>query len=226
MSNDLEKYRSNVIKQEKLSIIGELASRLAHDIRNPLTVIKVTMDIIKTKNKNLTADEIKKFDRIDVAMYRITHQIDNVLDFVKGQPLKLTIQPLDKIIDSVMEDLPKHEDVIIDTSFTNVEIECDFEVLKIVLINLIINALQAIEKEGNITIKLVIKDDQVIIEIKDSGPGIPEEKLEEIFEPLFTTKQKGTGLGLASCRSIIHQHGGEISARNNPTRFIITLPTA
>jgi signal transduction histidine kinase len=224
MSNDLEEYRTKLVKQEKLSTIGELSSRLAHDIRNPLTVIKVTMDIIKTKNKNLTVDEIKKFERIDAAMYRITHQIDNVLDFVKGKPLKLTTQSVEKILVSAIQDLPKHENVIIDTTSTDTEIECDFEAIKIVLINLIVNAIQAIEKEGKITIKSEMKDNQVIIEVKDSGPGIPEEKLEEIFEPLFTTKQEGTGLGLASCKSIINQHGGKISAKNNPTRFIIELP--
>lgn len=224
MSKDLEEYKSKIIKQEKLSTIGELASRLAHDIRNPLTIIKVTIDIIKAKNKNLTADEIKKFEKINDAMYRITHQIDNVLDFIKGKPLKFTTQSLQKILDSTIQDLPKYEKIKIETESTDTEIECDFEAMKIVLINLIVNAMYAIEDEGNITIRSEIKDDQVVIEIEDSGPGISDDKLEKIFEPLFTTKQEGTGLGLASCKSIIKQHGGKISVKNNPTRFIIELP--
>ena len=224
MSEDLEKYREKMINQEKMSIIGELSSRFAHDIRNPLTVIKVTMDIMRTKNKNLTEDEIKKFERIDDAMYRITHQIDNVLDFVKGKPLKLTRQSIRKILDSVMDDLPKNKNITLDKTSADTEIECDFETMKIVLINLIINAMQAIENEGKITIKSETKDDQAIIEVSDSGPGIPEEKIGKIFEPIFTTKQEGTGLGLASCKSIIEQHGGKISVKNNPTRFIIKIP--
>ena len=224
MSKDLEEYKSKIIKQEKLSTIGELASRLAHDIRNPLTVIKVTIDIIKAKNKNLTAEDIEKFERVNDAMYRITHQIDNVLDFIKGKPLKFTTQSLQKILDSTIQDLPKYEKIKIETVSTDTEIECDFEAMKIVLINLIVNAMYAIEDEGKITIRSEIKDDQVAIEIEDSGPGISDDKLEKIFEPLFTTKQEGTGLGLASCKSIIKQHGGKISVKNNPTRFIIELP--
>lgn len=224
MSKDLENYKSKIIKQEKLSTIGELASRLAHDIRNPLTVIKVTIDIIKAKNKNLTEEDIEKFERINDAMYRITHQIDNVLDFIKGKPLKFTTQSLQKILDSTIQDLPKNEKIKIETESTDIEIECDFEAMKIVLINLIVNARYAIEEEGKITVRSEIKDNQVVIEIEDSGSGISDDKLEKIFEPLFTTKQEGTGLGLASCKSIINQHGGKISVKNNPTRFIIELP--
>jgi len=224
MSNELEKYKSKIIKQEKLSTIGELASRLAHDIRNPLTVIKATLDIIKIKNKNLTVDDIEKFERIDKAMSRITYQIDNVLDFIKGKPLKYTTQSLQKILDSTKQDILKYEKFKIDTISTDTEIECDFEAMKIVLINLIINAMYAIEDDGKITIRSEIRGNQVIIEIEDSGPGIPENQLKKIFEPLFTTKQEGTGLGLASCESIIKQHGGKITVKNNPTRFIIELP--
>ena len=224
MSKDLEKYRMKIIKQEKLSTIGELSSRLAHDIRNPLTVIKVTLDIIKTKNKNLTADEIEKFERVDNAMYRITHQIDNVLDFVKGKPLKFKKYPIKDIIDSVIADLPKSNKISIEVVSEESEIECDFEAMKVILINLTINAIQAIKDKGVIKISSKIRGDKVHIEIEDSGPGIPEETLEKIFEPLYTTKEEGTGLGLVSCKSLVDQHHGKISVKNNPTRFIIELP--
>ena len=224
MSKDLEKYKSKIRKQEKLSTIGELASRLAHDIRNPLTVIKVTLDIIKSKNKNLTAEEIKKFDKVDEAMYRITHQIDNVLDFIKGKPMEFVKHPIKKILDSVIVDLPKSDKISVEILSEDLEIECDFEAIKVVLINLVINAIQAIDDEGKIKITSKLKDDKVIIQIEDSGPGISEEILEKIFEPLYTTKQEGTGLGLASCKSIIEQHHGKISVKNNPTQFTIELP--
>ncbi|MCV0401072.1 MAG: HAMP domain-containing histidine kinase [Nitrosopumilus sp.] len=221
MSKDLGNYKSKILKQEKLSSIGELASRLAHDIRNPLTVIKVSLDIMKAK-RDLSEEELKKFQRVDDAMYRITHQIDNVLDFVKGKPLKLTNQPLKKIIDSVIRDIPEAEKV----KFVNVdnEIKCDFELMKVVLINLLINAIQATDENGKIKITSESRDNSIMIQVEDNGPGIPEDKLGKIFEPLFTTKQEGTGLGLASCKSIIEQHGGKISVKNNPTRFIIELP--
>ena len=220
MSKDLENYKSKMIKQEKLSSIGELASRLAHDIRNPLTVIKVSLDIMKLK-ENLTEEELKKFERVDEAMYRITHQIDNVLDFVKGRPLKISKHSLQDILKSVLLDLSESKRIEIPNE--DVEIKCDFELMKVVLINLIVNAIHA-DHDGKIKITSENINDKIIIQVQDNGPGIPEDKLEKIFEPLFTTKQEGTGLGLASCKSIIEQHGGKISVKNNPTRFIIEIP--
>jgi two-component system sensor histidine kinase HydH len=97
--------------------------------------------------------------------------------------------------------------------------------MKIVLINLLVNAIQAIGVDGKITIRAFDHPDKKIIWVEDTGPGIPEEYLTKIFEPLFTTKQQGTGLGLSSCLNIINQHGGTITAKNNPTTFIITIPT-
>ncbi|QLH04081.1 hypothetical protein C5F49_01170 [Nitrosopumilus oxyclinae] len=224
MSEELEKYKSKIIMQEKLSSIGELASRLAHDIKNPLTVIKVSLDLIKSTNKNLSTEDIEKFERIEDAMYRITHQIDNVLDFIKGKPMEFVNHKIKEILDSVINDLPKSNKISMEIVSEDSEIECDFEAMKVVLINLVINSMHAIEDEGKIKINSKVRGDKVIIQIEDSGPGIPKEKLEKIFEPLYTTKQEGTGLGLASCKSIIEQHNGKISVKNNPTRFIIELP--
>jgi signal transduction histidine kinase len=220
MSKDLKDYESRILKQEKLSSIGELASRLAHDIRNPLTIIKVSLDIMKAKD-NLTEEELKKFQRVDEAMYRITHQIDNVLDFVKGRPLKISKHSLQDILKSVILDLTESKKVQITNE--DMEINCDFELMKVVLINLVVNAMQATGNEGKIKITSEKTDDKIIIQVEDNGPGIPQDKLVKIFEPLYTTKQEGTGLGLASCKSIIEQHGGKISVNNNPTRFIIKL---
>jgi len=90
--------------------------------------------------------------------------------------------------------------------------------------NLVKNASQAIEGNGKISIRIIDKKDNVFIEIEDSGSGIPESVLPKIFEPLFTTKQSGTGLGLASCNSIVERHGGALTVRNNPTVFTIRLP--
>jgi len=86
------------------------------------------------------------------------------------------------------------------------------------------NASQAVDGKGEISIRIKDQENDVIIEVEDSGPGIPENVLPKIFEPLFTTKQTGTGLGLPSCKSIIDRHGGTISVRNNPTIFSIQIP--
>ena len=225
MSTELENYKSKIIMQEKLSSIGELSSRLAHDIKNPLTVIKVSLDVIKAKNPNLSPEDLEKFERINAAMYRITHQIDNVLDFIKGKPMKFVKYPIKDILESVLADLPQSDKITVEIISEDAEIECDFEAMKVILINLVVNAMQAIEGLGEIKITSKIRGDTVTIEVENNGPEIPEDKLEKIFEPLYTTKEEGTGLGLASCKSLVEQHHGTIVAKNNPTRFIIELPS-
>ena len=215
---------NKTIEQEKFASIGNLSSRMAHDIRNPLTVIKTTLDILKTKNKNLSSDDLEKLKKLDDQIYRISHQVDNVLDYIKGQPLILKINSLKEILDSSIHDLPEHPGIEIESTVNNTKIYCDYEAMKVVFINLFYNAIQSLGTEGKIKISSEITGDKIIIKIEDSGFGIPTDKLDKIFEPLYTTKQEGTGLGLASCKSIIEQHHGIISVKNNPTTFTITLP--
>ena len=212
------------VKDERFIAIGELASRLSHDIRNPLTVIKGTLDVLKVKNNSLSDDDLEKLNRIDSSVYRISHQIENVLDFIRGKPLTLSTYSFQKILDSAIHDIVKNNKIKIETKNCNVDLECDYESIKVVMINLMFNAIQAMGDKGTIQIETQTKGDQIVIDIQDDGPGIPEDMVEKIFEPLFTTKQEGTGLGLASCKSIIELHGGKISVQTNPTIFTITLP--
>ena len=96
--------------------------------------------------------------------------------------------------------------------------------MEAVFANLITNSIQAINEEGNITIQASSNDDDIIIKIVDSGPGMTESVISKIFDPLFTTKSHGTGLGLSICKTIVEQHGGKISVKSNPTTFTITIP--
>ena len=107
---------------------------------------------------------------------------------------------------------------------SDVTIECDSEKLEMVFVNLILNAVQAIDSDdGTITIRLTDKRTNLKLEFENSGPLIPDDKLSEIFKPLFTTKLKGTGLGLTSCKNIIEQHKGMINVTSNPVIFTISL---
>jgi signal transduction histidine kinase len=103
-------------------------------------------------------------------------------------------------------------------------IKCDAEKIEVAIANLLTNSIQAMDGEGTINIRVNDYDKFYIIEIEDSGPGIPEEILSKIFDPLFTTKPKGTGLGLATVKNIVEQHGGSIYVKNKPTIFTISLP--
>ena len=221
-TSKLEKVSEELIKAERLSAIGELSSRLAHDIRNPLAIIQISYDILKN-SKNLSENDRKKFLRVDLATQRIVHQIDDVLDFIKNRPLNLKINSFLDILNSALTDMGIPENVTLEKPSNDFMVLSDYESMKIVFINLIMNAIQAIEKTGTIKIRFQENPSQYIIEVEDSGNGIPDDYLEKIFDPVFTTKQEGTGLGLTSCKSIIENHGGTIYAKNRPTTFTIIL---
>jgi signal transduction histidine kinase len=220
----LNQMVENIIKSERLSAIGEIAARLAHDIRNPLSIIKANAELLQKYPQSQPEKLGQRINAIFRAMNRIEHQIDNVLDFVRIKPLNLSKRSVLELLSLAIKTTPVPENIQVILPKNDLEIECDEKQLVVVFSNLIMNSTQAIEGNGTITINLNDKKDHIIIEIIDTGHGIKQEDLTKIFEPLFTTKQTGTGLGLVTCRNIIQQHHGTISVKNNPTTFTIDLP--
>ena len=218
--NELKK---ELQKKDRLSVIGELSSRLSHDIRNPLSIISITLENLKL---TYPVDDVQKkqFDKVQRAVFRITHQIDDVLDFVRKQPLTLNKTKISDVISDALDSVFLPDTLTLKLPKNDVELVCDAKKLSVVLINLVFNGIQAINGRGIIEIRLEENADNVVLEVKDSGKGISKENLDKIFDPLFTTKQTGTGLGLASVKSIIDAHGGTISVTSSPTIFRIELP--
>ncbi len=214
-------------KIKRLSAIGELSARIAHDLRNPLGVIKNTIEIMKIKNPAMDEKSKNDLSRLNRAVTRMTHQIDEVLDYVTPKPLNLSSNSLISIIHLALERMIKPDTVKINLPKNDLIIPCDAEKLEIVFANLITNAIQAMDNKGEISIRIIDNQNQVLIEVEDSGPGISSEIISKIFDPLFTTKQTGTGLGLVSCKSVIEHHGGTIDVKSElvkGTIFIIKLP--
>ena len=223
MCNKLMKNEKQMLTNERLIAIGDLSARLAHDMRNPLSVLKTSLENIKLVygEKN---DSAPSFMRMDNAIERMAHQLEEVMDFVREKPVMLKNNNLFDVLDSSINVLNVPESIKIIRPKDNLIIYCDHEQMSTVFSNIILNGIQAMDEKGTIDISSSYSDDSLIIIFTDSGPSIPEEVIPKIFEPLFTTKQKGTGLGLASCRTIIEHHGGSIRVNNNPTSFKITLP--
>ena len=216
---------NKLIQAERLSAIGEISARLAHDLRNPLTVIKGTVEIIKARNKKIDTEfSSKQIEMMERAVSRMSNQIDEVLDFVKIQTLHATKNSLFETIGLSVTKIKKSADFSINVEGNNVQFVYDADKLEVVFDNVITNAVEAINEKGQIDIRVNDNSNEIVIEIEDSGTGVPDELLTKIFEPLFTTKQRGTGLGLASCKRIIEQHGGSIHVKSKPSMFIIKLP--
>jgi two-component system sensor histidine kinase HydH len=224
LAMEVEEKTRDLIKTEKMASVGQLSSRLVHDLRNPLSVVKSTVELLKLGNKNMDEKTTQKFQRIETALKKISYQIEDVLDFVRQSELHLKRQSVSDIINSTISGLELPKDVKIKLNLQNVVVNCDSRKLEAVFSNIITNASQAMNGKGEIKIKVVEDEDDALIKFEDSGPGMTKSVMEKIFEPLFTTKDTGTGLGLSICKSIVEQHGGEIEVSSPPTVFTIRLP--
>ena len=221
MTHKLESVQDKLLKSEKLSVVGVLAGRMAHDIRNPLAIIMASLEILKLKYPEI---EDTKFNKINNAVNRITHQIEDVLDFVKTSPLVIEKTSLLDLLTQILDSQDLHDDVNVVLPQNDVIARCDSQKMRIVFLNLLLNAIDAVGKRGEIKIIFHDYKELVKIEFEDSGSDLESKDLELLFEPLFTTKQKGTGLGLSSVVNIIKEHGGTISVTLLPTVFTIILP--
>lgn len=212
-------------KKEKLAIIGQLASNVAHDMRNPLGTIRSSVQRIQKQNnlQNPVIDD--ELSRIRRSIKRMSHQVEGVLNYVRTTPINTTKSSVKEMIDYALElvEIPTNIKIILPEN--DAEIECDPEKLEMAFANLILNAIQSIgDEQGTITINLDTQTNFIKISFENSGPPIPENDILEIFKPLFTTKLQGTGLGLSGCKNIVEQHKGTITVTSNPVRFTIKIP--
>ncbi len=209
-------------KNEKLTTIGLMASRLAHDIRNPLSIIKNASELMNHEHTDSKSQA--RFEMMNRAISRITYLIDEVMDFVQSKPLNLADNNVISIINKTVSLLRVPDGISINVKPSNVKIRCDSRQLEVVFNNIISNAIEALRNKGTITIQVEETfGNMVHISIEDSGKGVESSMTDKIFEPLFTTKTSGTGLGLVTCKNIIERHGGKITVSNNPSMFTIIL---
>ena len=217
--------RAKSIENEKLQVIGQLASNIAHDIRNPLGIIRSSITRIEKQNENQNITINQETERIKRSVARMNHQIEGVLNYVRTTPLNLSKNSLNELIKAGTNSLNIPKNIHLDIPKKDITIQCDSDKFKVVIENLLLNAIQSIDsQDGKIIIKASENEREITISFENSGPNIPEESISKIFMPLFTSKLKGTGLGLSSCYNIISQHEGTIAVTNNPVTFTIKIP--
>jgi signal transduction histidine kinase len=216
----------------KLATVGEMSARLAHEIRNPLTGIKNAIEIIV---KEMPDDQNKPvLEEIQRQVLRLNNAVSNMLRFSRNSDLKLEACDLNEIIEALVffvknQTQNKKIEFILDLQSDLPRFNFDREQIENVLLNLGINSIQAIKEQGTIIIKTEFETHNNVIKItvEDNGCGIPDNIINRIFEPFYTTRTEGTGLGLAIAKEIIEKHNGKIwmeSQKEKGTRFYISLP--
>lgn len=218
---------------KKFSSTGRIARLLAHEVKNPLTTILLSADQLHMELPESVLSE--SGDLIDVIRRncdRINHLVTQLLDSTRFTELDPKIHSINTLLDDALEQVKDRIDfkeITVQKQYQKdiCDIHVDGEKVKIALINLIVNAIEAVpEKTGRLLLKTSIKGNQCRIEVRDNGEGIPKENLERLFEPFFTSKATGSGLGLTNTQNIILSHGGAIRVKSDPgkgTSFLISF---
>jgi signal transduction histidine kinase/putative methionine-R-sulfoxide reductase with GAF domain len=229
---DLRKTEAQLIRSEKLAALGQLAAGIAHEIRNPLTSINI---LIHSLTKNFPSEDSHREDLnvIEEEIERINEILDRFLRFAKPAPPLLERTEVASIFEETLQLIrPRMEKqrVHVQKEFQDLPmILMDREQMKQVALNLLLNAVQAMPRGGTLMLRgRNSKDGQwITISIQDSGVGIPNEDMNKLFDPFFSTKEGGIGLGLSIAHRIIDQHHGKIEVESDPgegTLFTIWLP--
>jgi two-component system, NtrC family, sensor histidine kinase HydH len=228
---ELQDNFEHMKRAERLYAVGQLSAGLAHEIRNPLASLSGTIGIVK---RNPTAED-KRLECLDIMekeCRRLNDLLTNFLDFARPRPPKFLVVEIPEVLDSVIDLVSHSLDQRSITLSKEIAIqlpalECDPELLKQVLVNLVINAIQASSDGGEISIQARVRGSNLAIHVKDKGIGVAAENLDKIFDPFFTTKENGTGLGLSVAYQIVEQLGGTLRAEKNTDRgmtFSVYLP--
>ena len=235
MVRELEHKQDQLVQSKKLSSIGTLTAGVAHQLNNPLnnisTSCQIAMDEFKSGDQELV---LKMLRNIDQETLRARDVVQGLLEFSRERQFSLQNTSLALVVEKanrlVRSQIPGEVDLHVDIP-EDLSLPLDSQRIQEVFLNLIINAAQAIEEKGCITIRGSVDEEagEAVIEVADSGAGIPRELQEQLFDPFYTTKEegKGTGLGLSIVYGIIQRHRGEISVKSEPGQgatFILRLP--
>ncbi|MBF0473993.1 MAG: PAS domain-containing sensor histidine kinase, partial [Nitrospirae bacterium] len=227
----LWEMEQEIKKKEKLAAIGELSANIAHEIRNPLAALKSSIEMLK-EGKTSGLNAVRLMDIAIKEMDRLNKIITNFLTYSSPGAMHFTqfslISVLNETIDMIQPAISPNSNIKIIRNFDqDILIKGDMDRLTQVFWNLGLNALQSLNNEGVVEITVQKTGAYVKISFRDTGIGIKEGDLDKIFYPFYTTKPKGTGLGLAMVFRTIEDHSGNISVKSiegKGATFIVTLP--
>ncbi len=222
LHRELEEFR-------RLAALGAFAAAIAHDIRTPLSSIRMSVQILRSKVV-LPAEDMEYFDLTLEAISRLSKDVEELLDFTKPAFLRVDTVALHEIVEDAREAVEKGvpTDVSIEVDVpTDLQVPVDEAQVRSMLVNLLQNAVQASEPGARVWLEAMCDGDEVSIVVRDEGRGIAAEDLDRIWDPFFTTRTDGTGLGLALVRKTVTAHGGSVCVQSDPgrgTTFHVSLP--
>ncbi len=228
---ELQDNIEHVKRAARMSALGHLSAGLAHEIRNPLASIEGAAAIVE-RNSPSTDQQREFLGIIQEESRRLNGLVTHFLEFARPKPPALQLTDMEALLESVIK-LVSQTTLQSNTSFeqrfsSNLpHLKCDSEQLRQVVLNLMLNAIQAMPKGGRITVSAKEEDERLHIQVRDEGGGIPPDAVDSIYDPFFTTKATGTGLGLPIAYQMIEQHGGKLMLDENTPHgacFGIYLP--
>ncbi|MEM7110312.1 MAG: ATP-binding protein, partial [Bacteroidota bacterium] len=232
---DLTKRKAaekELVLAEKLSMSGKIARTIAHEIRNPLTNLTLALEQLKDEIPEEVEDADLYFSIISRNAERINNLISELLDSSKPKDLKLIPQSLNSVVEEALAlviDRTKLRGITLVKKLSShlPEIAVDADQLKVAILNLLVNAVEAVKAEsGRLVISTSTNERYTELQVSDNGKGIPPEELDNLFEPFYTAKKGGMGLGLTAVQNIVQSHNATISVSSEQgkgTRFIITF---
>ncbi len=227
-----------MLRKERLATLGELTGTMAHELRNPLGSIVTSFAVIRNKSKSSDGDLARSFDRAERNIDRCTGIIDDLLEYAQVRAPNCEATGLDHLVRETIEEysLPGGISLTLDLGLGDRAIMVDPEQIRRIILNFIDNSCQSIAAranspnqatEGRIEIQTRPGSEGVELSVSDNGVGIPRELMEKIFEPLFSTKPFGVGLGLPNAQNIVSGHGGQLTLDSEPghgARVTVRLP--
>ena len=225
------RLKERLAHAERLSSLGEMAAGISHEIRNPLGIIRSSAELLKKKIAKI--DPQNTFPDIIVEeANRLNSIITDFINYAKPRAPKMAPCRVEEIIDknlTFLEAQNKEKGHLIKRNFQNdlPEIMADSAMLYQSFLNILLNAMQSMPEVGRILVEVSSDDHRITIHFDDEGQGIPPENMNKIWDPFFTTKEKGTGLGLGIVKNIIEAHGGSVQIVNQPVsgaRVTVELP--
>ncbi|MDD5655860.1 MAG: ATP-binding protein [Elusimicrobia bacterium] len=234
-TRELKAAQDELIKKERLAAIGQMASVVGHEIRNPLAVINNSIYFIKTKLGGSPAAPDAKIEKhikiIESEIRQANGIINEILTYSRTRELKPERVLLNNWLEELLSVYPFPPHISLEKRFdpVNPAVDIDTTEMQQAIRNLMNNGIEVMPGQGAVSIQTRVSGDRrsATILVGDSGPGIPPEVLDKIFAPFFTTKARGTGLGLAVVRKVMDRHGGSVDVESAPGRgtvFKLTLP--